>query len=340
MIHAFKALVVGAALAVALGWGAAGQAGERLSVVLDFFVNPSQLPLFVAQARGHFAEAGLDVEIREPADPSDPPQLAAAGRADLALTTSFDLTLLRANGLPLTAVGSLIQSPLGGLMALEGRGIDTLSDLAGKRIGFALEPEEPALWRAMLASAGVAADEVELVNVGFDAVPALLGGQVDAVGAFRNFEPILLGLDGVPTVFFPFEDHGVPSSWQLVFVAGEAALAQKGEAIGRFLEAVARAVAFTLKDPNRALDDFFAQNPALAADDQRELNIRSALATLLLYQGAPCHDDAPAGLRLRARADRREEPARGAVHSRAAAGLVRLSWTSTTPAAATPIPAS
>mgnify|MGYP002624667752 CR=1 FL=1 len=132
----------------------------------------------------------------------------------------------------------------------------------------------------------------------FDAVPALLGGQVDAVGAFRNFEPILLGLDGVPTVFFPFEDHGVPSSWQLVFVAGEAALAQKGEAIGRFLEAVARAVAFTLKDPNRALDDFFAQNPALAADDQRELNIRSALATLLLYEGAPCHDDAATWTRL------------------------------------------
>lgn len=278
--------------------GAAGQPADRLSVVLDFFTNPSQLPLFVAQAEGFFEEAGLRVEIQEPADPSDPPQLAAANRVDLALSTAFDLVILRANGLPLTAVGSLIQSPLGGLMALKSSGIQSLADLAGKRIGFALEPEEPALWRAMLASAGVGPDEFELVNIGFDAIPALLGGQVDAVGVFRNFEPILLALDGIETVFFPFEEHGVPSSWQLVFVASEDTLAAKPDAIGRFLSAVERAVAFTLKNPNAALNDFFALNPQLAADDQRELNIRSALATLLLYQGAPCHNDATTWMRL------------------------------------------
>jgi len=293
-----KLAVVVALLLVGSMLSATGQLADRLTVVLDFFTNPSQLPLFVAQAEGFFEDAGLIVEIQEPTDPSDPPQLAAANRADLALSTSFDLVILRANGLPLTAVGSLIQSPLGGLMSLKSSGIETLADLTGKRIGFALEPEEPALWRAMLASAGVGSDEFELINVGFDAIPALLGGQVDAVGVFRNFEPILLALDDIETLFFPFEDHGVPSSWQLVFAASESTLAAKPEAIRRFLSAVQRAVVFTLKDPNTALNDFFALNPALAANDQRELNIRSALATLLLYQGAPCHNDATTWMRL------------------------------------------
>jgi len=219
-------------------------------------------------------------------------QLAAAGRVDVALTPSFDLVILRDRGLDLTAVGSLIQSPLGGLMALESSGIEALEDLAGKRIGFSLEPEEPALWTAMLATVGVAPDEFELVNIGFEAIPTLLGGLVDVVGVFRNFEPILLDLQGIDTVFFPFEDHGVPSSWQLVFAASGSTIASKSDEITRFMSAVGRAVDFTLKDPNRALNAFFAANPELAANDQRELNIRSALATLLLFQGAPCHNDA------------------------------------------------
>jgi len=120
---------------------------------------------------------------------------------------------------------------------------------------------------------------------------ALLAGQVDAVGAFRNFEPLQLGLMGRETVFFPFEKHGVPDHWQLVFAASPFTLEAKGETIGRFLDALAEAIRFTLENPNRALDALFARNPDLRAPDQRELNVRSMLATLRLFQGAPCHND-------------------------------------------------
>lgn len=274
------------------GLGTAQSSSDHLTVILDFFANPSQLPLFVAESEGFFDEVGLNVDLQVPADPSDAAQFAAVGRVDLALTPSFDLVLLRDRGLDLTAVGSLIQSPLGGLMVLKSSGIKTLADLRGKRIGFSLEPEEPALWATMLESVGISQGEYELINIGFEAIPTLLGGQVDAAGVFRNFEPILLDLEGIDTVFFPFEEHGVPSSWQLVFAGNPSIIESKADEISRFLSAVRRAVDFTLRDPNQALNAFFTANPELAADDQRELNIRSTLATLLLFQGAPCHNDA------------------------------------------------
>lgn len=297
-MHRIKLAVLATLLLLGSVMAGSAQTGDRLTVVLDFFVNPSQWPLFVAEAQGFFADAGLDVDLQEPADPSDPPQLAATGRVDVALTTSFDLVIQRDRGLNLAAVGSLIQSPLGGLLSLRSNGIETLADLRGKTIGFALEPEEPALWTAMMRSVGVEPGEYELVNIGFDGIPLLLAGQVDAIAGFRNFEPILLELDGADVVFFPFEDHGIPSSWQLVFSANAATIETKGDEISRFLQAVHRAVEFTLNDPNGALNDFFELNPTLAAEDQRELNIRSALATLLLYQGAPCHNDAEAWMQL------------------------------------------
>ncbi|MCY3672478.1 MAG: ABC transporter substrate-binding protein, partial [Alphaproteobacteria bacterium] len=59
-------------------------AEEKLTVLLDWFINPDHGPLYVAQERGYFADAGLAVEFVPPADPNDPPKIVAAGKADLA----------------------------------------------------------------------------------------------------------------------------------------------------------------------------------------------------------------------------------------------------------------
>ena len=61
-------------------------AQDRLTVMLDWFVNPDHAPLFVAQEAGYFNDAGLDVELIAPADPNDPPKLVAAGKADVAIS--------------------------------------------------------------------------------------------------------------------------------------------------------------------------------------------------------------------------------------------------------------
>ena len=57
-------------------------AQDKLTIVLDWFVNPDHGPIVIAQEEGYFADAGLEVEVIAPADPSDPPKMAAAGRAD------------------------------------------------------------------------------------------------------------------------------------------------------------------------------------------------------------------------------------------------------------------
>ena len=73
------------ALIVTLFFLAAMPAGaaERLTVLLDWFVNPDHAALVIAKERGMFEEAGLDVSLVPPADPSAPPRLVAAGQAYL-----------------------------------------------------------------------------------------------------------------------------------------------------------------------------------------------------------------------------------------------------------------
>lgn len=272
-------------VAVVLVSGLAVAAPLRL--VLDFYPNPNHVPLVVAQERGLFREAGVEVELVVPSDPSAPAKLVALRGADLGLTPQMNYLLARDAGLPLLAVGALIEGSLGGLLALREAGIATLADLKGKRIGYSLEPLEPALWRTMLAQVGLGPGDYTLVYTGLATLPALLAGSVGAIGAFRNFEPFAVEQAGRTPVFFPQEEHGVPNTYELLFITHPAVVGKRGQDIRAVLGAVAEAIRLTREDPPSAFALFAQAFPEL--DD--ELNRRSFEATLPLYAPGVRHND-------------------------------------------------
>ena len=261
--------------------------GEPLRVSLDFFPNPSHVPLYVAMESGGFDDAGIEIELIVPANPSDPVKLAAARTIDVALTPQINYFIARAEGLPLISVGALIDKPLGGLLALADRGIDDLTDLGGKRVGYSLSPLEPILWETMLGSVGIPVADVELINVGFNTMVSLLAGSVDAIGGFRNFEPIQVRQQGREPVYFPQEDYGVPWTYEILMAIHPTVAEERSEDLRRFLAVLADAVSFTSEYPEEAFGFFLQANPDL--DD--ELNLLSFEATLPLYAAGLRHDD-------------------------------------------------
>lgn len=260
----------------------------KMSVILDFFANPNHVPVYVAQELGFFTAEGADVEILIPADPSDPVKLAAAQTVEVALTPQINFLIAKAAGLPLIAIGALIETPLGGLLSLKEYGIEELPDLRGGRIGYSLTPLEPTLWRTMLASMDVGAEEFELVNVGFNTVLSLLAHQVDAIGAFRNFELIQVELLGHDPVYFPQEDYGVPATYEILLAVNPDLVTKRPEALRAFVAGLAKGIAYTREHPQAAFEIFLHAHPDL--DD--ELNHRAYQETLPLYAKGARHDDA------------------------------------------------
>ncbi|NIA68506.1 ABC transporter substrate-binding protein [Pelagibius litoralis] len=253
----------------------AGQAAERMTVLLDWFVNPDHATLIVARDGGFFERHGLEVELIAPADPNDPPKLVAAGKADLAVSYQPQLHMQVAAGLPLLRVGTLVATPLNSLVVLRDGPIQGLADLKGRKIGFSIGGFEETLLQTMLGGAGVALDEVELVNVNFSLSPALIAGQVDAViGAFRNFELNQMDIVGRPGRAFYPEEEGVPPYDELVLVAKADTLDRAK--LARFLLALEEATTFLLNHPQSAWALFIASDKAL--DD--ELNRRAWTDTL------------------------------------------------------------
>lgn len=232
-------------------------AEEKLKLMLDWFINPDHAAIIVADKAGFFKKHGLEVDIIEPADPTLPPKLLAAGEIDLAVDYQPQLHLHVEAGLPITWVGTLVGTPLNILTVKADSGINQLSDLKGKKIGYSLSGFEDPLLGTMIASAGLKPEDVEMVNVNWSISPSLLSGQVDAViGGFRNFELHQIALEGHQAkAFFP-EAHGVPHYDELILIAQKDKMDAKKTAA--FLSALEDATAYILNDSKQAWQDFIA----------------------------------------------------------------------------------
>ena len=245
-------------------------AQDRMTLILDWFVNPDHAPIIVAQERGYFADQNLAVEIVAPADPADPPKMVAAGRADLGVSYQPQLHLQVAEGMPLIRVGTLVATPLNCLLVLEDGPIDSLADLKGKRVGFSVAGVEEALLSALLAEAGLSMDDITLVNVHWSLSPALMAGNVDAVlGAYRNFELNQMDIEGVPGRCFYLEEHGIPAYDELIYVANPDRM--DADMIRRFLKATELATQYIVNNPDAAWEIFSGTSREL----RDELNTRA-----------------------------------------------------------------
>jgi putative hydroxymethylpyrimidine transport system substrate-binding protein len=255
-----KKMALGAT--VALMTMTSAHSAEKVTVLLDWFINPDHAPIMVAEQIGAFKDAGLDVEIVPPADPSMPPRLVAAKQADLAISYQPQLYMYAEQGLPLVRVGTIVNSPLNTVAALETSGIKTMADFKGKKIGFSVSGVEEATLGMMLKEGGLTIKDVTLVNVNFALVSALMSGQVDGViGGYRNFEATEMRDLGVEPKLFNVEDHGVPAYDELIVLANKDSV--NDPKIKKFMEAMKKGTEYLLAHPDETWEAFAKKYPDL-----------------------------------------------------------------------------
>ncbi|SLN69776.1 Putative thiamine biosynthesis protein [Falsiruegeria litorea R37] len=261
-------------------------AADKMTVLLDWFINPDHGPIIVAQEKGYFADQGLEVEIVPPADPSAPPRLVAAGQADLAVSYQPQLHLQIHEGLPLKRVGTLVATPLNCLLVLENGPIKSPADLKDKKIGFSVAGVEEAVLGAVLGKYDVSLSDVEMINVNFSLSPSLMSGQVDAViGAYRNFELNQMDIEGEPGTCFYIEEEGVPSYDELIYVANPETM--DADKVARFLRATELATQYIVNNPEDSWKIFSSTSTEL----QDELNARAWVDTLPRFALRPAGFD-------------------------------------------------
>ena len=257
---------------------------RNFQLMLDYFPNADHAPIYTAQAHGDFKNAGLNLKIRQPADPSAPLKQLAAGRVDLAVSYEPEVLRARSQGLHVVAVGALVRTPLTSIISLPKAKIDSPKDLKGKTVGTAGIDYQHAYLQTILDQANVPQSSVKERNVGFNLVPALVSGKVDAIlGGFWNYEAIDLAQRKKHPKVIRLEHVGVPPYDELVFVANSDNLAQSGPLIRRFLNALHRGEVVLRNNPPAGVAALVKAN----RDLDPKLQAASVKATLPYFQPLP-----------------------------------------------------
>ena len=190
-----------------------------IRLALDWYVNPDHAPILVGIQKGYFARQGLKIKLVTPTNDTQPIQLLAAGKVDLAVDYETYLIRQLAAGMPLVWVSNIFPQPMACVAVLASSGITHLSQLRGRNIGSG-SGNADMIVRAMLQHAGLHMNDVHMVAIDMDLMQALLGRRVTAAtGLMRNVEPVTMRVRGVKLHLFYPEHYGVPNYAELIVVA-------------------------------------------------------------------------------------------------------------------------
>jgi ABC-type nitrate/sulfonate/bicarbonate transport system substrate-binding protein len=226
---------------------------RSVQVALDGYDGPTNVGILMAEKLGYFADVDIGASVTTPVVPESSLRYVSEATVDLGVSHQPEVVLQR-KGAPLIAVGSLISRPTAALIWLGKSKIRRLADLKGKTVAIPGIPFQRKFLGAVLARVGLTLEDVEVKQVGYKLVPALVSGRADAIfGGSWNLEGATLEARGLRPVVTRVKNLGVPAYDELVVVARSAFVAKKPDLVHDFMAAVARGTAAAVADPEGAV---------------------------------------------------------------------------------------
>jgi len=254
MKHLLCAAIMCAALPAA--------AQDTVSVALDWTPNTNHVGLYVAQSKGWFEDAGLDVDILPYTDTSSG-VLVATGVAEFGILSAVGFHSQRATGADMTVVMAVVQHETGRLVFNGERDdIQRPADLDSKiYAGFGSAWEE-ALISTIIRNDG--GDGIfDTVTLGTSAYEALANGRVDFTLEVSTWEGVNSALLDRPQRAFRYADFGVPDQ-HTTFLGGNGTwLAANPDAARAFVQAAQRGYEYAVNNPADAAEILIAETAGM-----------------------------------------------------------------------------
>lgn len=238
----------------------------KVTFVLDWTPNTNHTGLYVAQAKGYFKEAGLEVEIQQPPE-GGAELLVASGKADFGVSfqDSMAAALIGEDALPITAVAAVIQHNTSGIISRAGEGMDRPKGMEGHSYATWSGAIELATLEQVVEADGGDFSKVEQIpSTVTDEVSALKTKSVDSIWIFYGWAGVKTELEGLETDYFEFADiDSVFDYYTPVIIANNDFLKDNPETAKAFMEALSKGYQFTIENPEEAADILCKAAPEL-----------------------------------------------------------------------------
>jgi NitT/TauT family transport system substrate-binding protein len=209
-----KKFLLSAAAAAALLASTAAANAEAVTIQLKWVTQAQFAGYLVAQSKGFYKEAGLDVTIKPGGPDINPQQVLAGGGADVVVDWMPSALATREKGQNVVNIAQPFKKSGMMLTCRAETGIKAPSDFKGKKLGvWFFGNEYPFLsWMSTLGLGTTGgADGVEVIKQGFNVDP-LIQKQADCVSTMtynEYWQVIDAGIPADQLVTFKYEDQGV-----------------------------------------------------------------------------------------------------------------------------------
>ncbi len=261
--HSAKRLasVVLTMMLAATPWTVFAQAKEKVTVRLDWLAGAYHAPLFVAKEKGYYDELGLDVQISNGQGSISTLQVVGAGNDTIGLANLSALSMAVARGVPVVAIGGLIQRAPEAVISLASTPIKTPKDLEGKRWGAVAGDEAQRLFTAFAAKNGVDISKIRKVTLNHSAaITSLLNGDVDFICAWALQDGLKIARVKPINEPMLFSEAGINTLGTSFFVTRKTADARP-DVLSRFMKATQRAADEVEANPTLGVDAVLRARP-------------------------------------------------------------------------------
>lgn len=244
----------------------AGQNVQKLTFCLDYTPNTNHTGLYVAQAKGYFADEGLEVEIVQPAE-DGAEAMIGSGQAQLGVSYQDYLAnaLALDQPLPITAVAAVLQHNTSGIMSRKADGI-THAKLMENHVYATWDmPVEQATIKQIMTADGGNFDALKMVPYATDdEVAGLKANMFDCVWVYEGWAVQNAFVQNYEVNYFSFASMDpVFDFYTPVLAANNDFLSSNPDTVRAFLRAAEKGYAFAISNPTDAAQCLLDAAPEL-----------------------------------------------------------------------------
>lgn len=238
---------------------------EKTTVILDWTPNTNHTGLYVALENGYFEEAGLDVEIIQPAEGSSS-TLVAVGKGDFGVSYQEDVTyaLTSTDPLPIKAISTIIQHNTSGFAAPSANGVAKVKDFEGKIYGGWGSASEEAIIKSVMEDENLDFNNLQIANIGSDDFFAATEKNVDFAWIFEGWTGIEAALRGVDLDYLAVADlNPVFDYYTPLLITNNDLIESNPEKVEAFLQATTKGYEYAIEHPEESATILLKYAPEL-----------------------------------------------------------------------------
>lgn len=257
---------------------------QKIRVLLDWFPNTNHAGLYIARDQGFYAEEGLKVEIIQPPE-GGTAQLIASQQGEFGVSYQEEVTLARAQNLPIVAIAAVIQHNTSGFASPVNRNIKSPLDFQGRTYGGWGSPSETAMLKALMQKYGGDFNKIKIINIGSADFFTSVQKDIDFSWIYYGWTGVESELKGMQLNFLPLNQEGPAFDFYTpVIVTHQAMINNQPQTVERFLRATTRGYQLAISDPSRAATIMQKSLPEMNPD---------LIKASLLYLASRYQGDAP-----------------------------------------------